>query len=144
VLPTDVWGAGDPDVVFHGNPTGVPPFPRAGRRKDRWDYDREAVRQALLVPGPPQLEEVDPRELSCTQGGLQRPAVVFYLGIEHRLTGEPFANKTNAGNRHPVVYRRDDGTTMILSGHHRATAALLRAEPLRARVLEGPWPRRSG
>jgi hypothetical protein len=144
VLPADVWGAGDPDVIFRGNPIGIPPFPRAGRRKDRQDYDREAVRRELLRPGPPQLVEVDPRGLACTQAGLQRPAVVFYLGAIHARTGEPYANKTNAGNRHPVIYRRADGTDMILSGHHRATAALLKAEPLRARVVEGPWPPRSG
>ncbi len=139
-----LWGANAVDALFRGNPTGSPPFPRAGRRKDRQDYDREAVRRLLFKSGPPQLLEMDPRTLSCTQPGLQRAAAVYYLGNEHKCTGEPYADKSNVGNRHPVIYLREDGTNMILSGHHRAAAALLRGELLRARVVEGPWPPRSG
>jgi hypothetical protein len=140
----DLWGANDPDAIFDGHPVRMPPFPRAGRRKDRYDYDRELVRRELSKVGEPQLEELDPRTLSRTQPGLQRAALKFYFGDEYRLTGEPYADKTNIGNRYPLIYKRDDGTNMILSGHHRATAALLKGKLLRARVVEGPWPERSG
>jgi hypothetical protein len=140
----DLWGANDPDALFTGHPVTIPPFPRAGRRKDRYDYDREVVRRELLRVREPELQELDPRTLWRTQPGLQRAAVVFYFGSQYRLTGEPYADKVNIGNRYPLIYKRDDGTDMILSGHHRATAALLKAEFLRARVVEGPWPQRSG
>lgn len=139
---SELYGSNDPDKLFHGGSTAVTPWPKAGRRKDRDDYDKTLVRNELS--GPPHLEDVDPRILSATQGGLQRPALMHYMGLDHRQTSEPYADKGNAGNKYPFVYKREDGTNMILSGHHRATAALLKGEPLRARVVSGPWPTKSG
>jgi hypothetical protein len=61
-----------------------------------------------------------------------RSGVEYYSGQEYDRTGETFADNEKAGNRFPVVYSRNDGTNIILSGHHRATAALLQGRPLRA------------
>jgi hypothetical protein len=38
-----------------------------------------------------------------------------------------------------VYHREDDDQDLLLSGHHRAGAALLRGEPLKARLFQGGW-----
>jgi hypothetical protein len=125
------------------------PFPRAGRRKDVKDYEPEAVTKALSAP--PQLEAHDPRTLKASQPSVTRAGVAHYMGPEYERNPEAtFADREQAGNRYPIVYHRKQAPgastqeRVILSGHHRATAALLKGEPLKAIRVEGGWgpPRR--
>ena len=81
------------------------------------------------------MREVDPRHLHSTQTNITLPGVNYYMGDEYRQTGRTFADMDKAGNRFPVVYTRE-GQNKLLSGHHRATAALLRGEQFRAIHIE--------
>jgi hypothetical protein len=88
--------------------------------------------------------DVDPRRLKATQPSVTRAGVEYYMGEAHRRTGETFADRMSSGNRYPVIYSRTHPVTgrvddMILSGHHRATAALLSGQFLRARYVEGGY-----
>jgi hypothetical protein len=145
------WGTNTMDNLFpEGRPiTGVP-FPAAGRSKTNDDYDRDLVQKTLSNPTPT-TTPVDPRGLRATQPSITRPGVDYYMhDVNYQKTGEPYADKHNLGNQWPVVYRRpkaadpDTSEDVLLSGHHRATSALLRGEQLDARLIEGDWgkPRR--
>lgn len=121
------------------------PWGMAGGSKHHGPYDRDIVREALRRP--PELTEVDPVDLIATQPHILRPHVNYYLSDEYQRTGRTSEPGDNVGNRFPVVYRRDPSPinpdaghqNLILSGHHRAAAALVKGEPLRAIYLEGPW-----
>lgn len=136
------YGAKDPEHLFGNSPRTTAPWPRAGRRKDQDEYDPEIVRQALS--GPRELEMVDPRTLHSTQPSITRQGVDYYLGPEYKETGRTFADQGNPGNRHPVVYDREDGQSLLLSGHHRGAAALLSAEEFGVIRTAGPWGPRRG
>ena len=151
--PDQLYGAGFERMFPEGSsPVQAAPWPRAGRRKDAQDYDPARVQEALS--SPPQLQQVDPRGLRASQPSVTSPGVRHYMdNPQWHQTGETYADQGNAGNRNPVVYRRyrewspTEGTPsedVLLSGHHRGTAALLRGESLSAVVVEGPWgpPRR--
>jgi ribosomal protein S18 acetylase RimI-like enzyme len=128
------WGSNDRDTLFpDGAVKTSAPWPAMGRRKDVKDYDHDAVRE--MLKNPPELTPVDPRTLHATQPSITRH------GVGHYLSGAEgtFADHGNPGNEHPVVYHREDGQSLLLSGHHRAAAALLRGEPLMARQIHGPW-----
>lgn len=128
------WGSNDRDTLFpDGAPKTSAPWPAMGRRKDVKDYDHEAVRE--MLKNPPELTPVDPRTLHATQPSITRH------GVGHYLSGAEgtFADHGNPGNEHPVVYHREDGQSLLLSGHHRAAAAMLKGEPLMARQIHGPW-----
>lgn len=137
-----LWGQGK-GALFHeeSGPTTPAPFPRAGRSKRRHDYEKPAVKEAIEsgVPQP-----VDPRKLSSTQPSVTRGGVEHYMGDEYKRTGETFADQSNPGNKFPVVYVRqtEPPEALLLSGHHRATAALLRGEQLDAIVTGGDWGER--
>jgi hypothetical protein len=133
------WGSHDPGTLFGDAPSTSAPWPRAGRLKSRQDYDKDLVREVISDPEHHHMAEIDPRELHATQPSITRAGVAHYLGGDYERTGETFADKHNPGNRRPVVYRREDGQNLLLSGHHRATAALLQGRPLRALVIDGPW-----
>lgn len=135
------------DRMFPGGARETsPPWPRAGSYKDIKDYDEGLVSQTLQRP--PQLQDVDPRNLHSTQPGIIRAAVDHYSGPEYHETGQTFERRGgNEGNRFPVIYRREahpraysnEPQNLILSGHHRAAAALAEGRPLRAVVVEGSW-----
>jgi hypothetical protein len=117
-----------------GAPMTTAPFPRASRRKDVKDYEQEKVHAALRSPTQ-QTEHIDPRQLHSTQPNVTRAGVSYYMGSEYQKTGKTFADPHDPGNRLPVVYSRKPcadcpETHMLLSGHHRATAALLQGEQL--------------
>ena len=131
----EVYGTGDISAIAKG-PIAPAPWPRASRRKDVQDYDPQVVQSALRDTSP--LSEVDPRFLHSTQPSITRGGVEYYMGDEYKQTGTTYAEQHNPGNRFPVVYERE-GVNMLLSGHHRASAALLRGEPLRARKVAGGW-----
>ena len=137
----DLYGAGyDAAFPTASGPLRNAPWPRAGRRKDVEDYDRTVVADALRRP--PLLVDVDPRGLRASQPSVTAPGVAFYMGVDNKSAGRLFADADKPGNQNPVVYRRVTGPSVddvILSGHHRSTAALLRGEPLRAVVVSGGW-----
>lgn len=131
-------GTGDLDALFPDNaPTTTVPFPHFNKKRG---YDRSKVREALASPASEKdLVEVDPRTLRGSQPAITRGGVDYYMGRQYQETGRTFADQGNAGNRHPVVYDREDGSERILlAGHHRAAAALLKGEPLRTRRVQGP------
>ena len=125
-----LYGTVSVDQFFSGDRHMVP-FPQAGRNKIGHPYDPDIV-HAAVNENPPQLVDVDPRTLSATQPMVTRSGVQHYASGEYDRTGETYADQHKAVNRFPVVYSRDDGTNILLSGHHRATAALLQGRPLRA------------
>jgi hypothetical protein len=129
-------------AVFRDHPTTPTPWGAAGYLKSEKTGPGLAAHRELIrkeLEQPPNLVDVDPRELHATQPSIIREATAHYLGAQWRAGGETFADKGNPGNRNPVVYRRArDGAHLILSGHHRATAALMRGKPLKARLVEGP------
>lgn len=129
-----LYGAGIDALFPEGtSPVTSAPWPRAGRSKKLKDYDTAAVRAAMAVG---RLEDVDPRDLRSTQPSVTAPAVRHYLEGDDGL----FADADQSGNQHPVIYRRRGPLgveNVILSGHHRAAAALLKGEPLKAIVAEG-------
>lgn len=132
-----LWDAGEVDVLFDGELRRPTPWGSARRSKVLRDYDADALAAAIDVA--PNLVEVDPRDLYATQPSVIRSGVTYYLGAEYYASGRTYADYDRAVNRYPVIYRREDGQSLILSGHHRATAALLRGRSLLARVAQGGW-----
>lgn len=92
-----------------------------------WDHTEKINR----VP----LTEVDPRGLVATQ------PMVTRAGMEHYLTdttGALYSDEHQVSNQFPAIFEdQASGERHILTGHHRATAALLKGEPLTARLVRG-------
>lgn len=141
--PAELYGnVSDVDEYFQGASTRPTPWPQAARHKHLHDYDKDAV--GAMLRKPPVLEDVDPRVLHSTQPSIVRAAAQHYLTDEHAKTGKTYEAGHNVGNSHPVVFiDTATGEHRILSGHHRATAALFQGRPLRARVVRGIRPPRS-
>jgi hypothetical protein len=132
-LAHDLYGSNDPEKLFNGAPATMAPWPTASRMKGEPVFDRERVSEALQAPV--ELHEFDPRNLHATQPRVLREHVAHYMeGDRYDLAGETSADKGDVGNQYPMVYRKGNGQDAIIAGHHRATTALLRGEPLRARV----------
>ena len=127
-----LYGANDINALF---PEGVDlaptPWPRAPRLKSGPPADR-LPRLSQAVHGDTPLEEIDPRFLHSSQPMVTRQGVAHYLSEQFEQTGETFADQHLAGNAFPVVYD-NEGINEISGGHHRATAALLRGQPLRGK-----------
>ena len=129
-------GAGSSDALFKGATKVITPWPTAGRSKlNPKGYDQGRVDAALRNPSV-QPTEMDPRMLHATQPWVTSPGVSYYMGDDYRKTGRTYADQHQAGNRFPVVYTDLSGQNKLLSGHHRATAALLRGEQFRAIHIE--------
>ena len=124
-------GAGELHPLFKHADRTTTPWPSAGRSKTGPAYDTERVSAALSNPSE-HMREMDPRDLHANQTWVTRAGTSYYMGDEYRKTGQTFADMNQAGNRFPVVYSHASGVNRILSGHHRATAALLRGEQFRA------------
>lgn len=123
-----VHGAGSTDALFKGAPKTITPWPSAGRTKSNpRGYNPEKVNAALANPQA-HMRHVDPRDLHATQPWVTQEGVSYYMGHEYRETGRTFADQSVASNKFPVVYSDAQGRNRLLSGHHRATAALLRGE----------------
>lgn len=88
------------------------------------------MHQAIREDQP--TEKVDPRNLVATQDHLVRSTVRGYVSDPNTVQHDTH----QSGNKRPVVYDRN-GTHLILSGHHRAAAALLRGEQFDAVVVHG-------
>lgn len=141
------YGRGDVSAIggSGGSPLIVPPWNQASSWKGRKMYRTDLVQEAVRNHQEP--EEIDPRHLHATQSHLIR------AGVNHYLSGskELYADAHQAGNQTPVVYARNnregssdmpdwwtDTDHILLSGHHRAAAALLRGEQFKAIVVRGP------
>ena len=128
-------GSNDLESLFPDQaPTTAMPMDVAARRKGGPGYDAARVKAALGQKDP-HLDEVDPSTLTATQPGLTRAGVAHYLSHGQFSA---YSDEPSAGNTHPVVYNRDDGTNLLLSGHHRAAAALLAGTSLKALRVQGP------
>jgi hypothetical protein len=143
--PRCYWGIGDARGLFGGATVTVIPFNQAAFATA---FDGDLVADRLRFhPRSSDLVNADPRHLLATQPGVQRPAVEHYLGTKYEMWGLPFAEPGNPGNKYPVLYQyvhpmSGASEAMILSGHHRSTAALLRGRLLLARQITGPvWLR---
>jgi len=134
-----LWGSKDANRISNNDSVAAPiPYPTASRTKKDPLYDRAAVREALTAPRSARVvEPTDPRRLHASQPGVTRSGVKYYMGDTYAETGETYADKNNAGNQIPVVYNKSSGQRVILSGHHRATAALLKGEQFDALQVHG-------
>lgn len=145
------FGSRDLSRIAPSGPVGTTPWKTAGSWHGREVYDKDAVQSAVkqVRAGQAHLTEVDPRYLYATQPGITRAGVSHYL--EHEEPEASFADTHNSGNKYPVIYKRDNRSGnpdlpdwwnshdhIILSGHHRAAAALLRGEQFKAVLVEGP------
>jgi len=135
-----LYGKGIEALGSSGGLVSVP-WKSAGSLKSRKDYDPDLVNEAVRSRKSP--EPVDPRTLRARQPHLRKDVIQHYM-----TSNEVFADQHQAGNRTPVVYVRhpDPGAPdwqvpdhMILSGHHRAAAALLRGEQFNAIVVHGGY-----
>lgn len=125
----EVFGAGDVDALFHGNPTTPVPWPTAPRSRTHRTANDELVYNAVTNPDRFETRAVDPRSLHATQPGLVRAATSHYMSGDYERTGETYADQNNSGNRQPVVFHDlDSGRNVLMSGHHRGAAHLLRGE----------------
>ena len=133
-------GSGDIGRMFPDEAPMAPvPWERAGQRKDRETYDKTRVKAVLLHHDRHEMVEMDPAELHATQPSLTRAGVRHYLTNDYRRLGTTYGDQGNPGNRRPIVYAREDGTNLLLSGHHRAASALLQGHQFAAVRISGPW-----
>jgi hypothetical protein len=132
-----LYGSHDLSKVFPGGSSdNLAPWPTAGRQKGQPSFDREKVNAVLRQP--PELHEFDPRNLHATQPRVVRQHAEYYAKQnEYGTTGRTSADQDNVGNQYPVVYSDQRGRNIILTGHHRALAALVNGQPLRARQVRG-------
>jgi hypothetical protein len=141
--PRRYWGTQDPALLFNGASVTTIPLKQAPFAKG---YDTALVREAVsYYPRATAIAWLDPRALLATQPGIQRPALMHYLGRSYDLWGMPFESVSRT-NRIPLVYTYNHPISeviqhMVLVGHHRTCAALLRGELLMTRQVYGPvWP----
>lgn len=118
-----LYGAKDLDALFAGGVITSTPWQPAGSRHGEPMYDQEKVNEAVRGG---KTEPTDPRHLKSTQGH------VTYAGVKHYMHNTTlYKDQHQAGNQHPVVYHRGE-EALLLSGHHRATKALLNGEQFQA------------
>ena len=123
----------DPDELFHGAARQLVPWQRRSRLKHQPAYDRDLVAAAL--DGPQHPEPVDPHGLSASQPYVTGAGVVYYLSGAYELSGETYADHHERANRFPLIWLAPNGQQVILPGHHRSAAALLRRAPVWARLV---------
>lgn len=133
----DMHGQGVESVFGEGS-VGVTtiPFPQASRRKDEPLYDKAAV--ADILAQPIHLSSFDPRTLHASQRGVTREGVDYYVDPDgYKAVGLPFADQHEKGNQYPVIYRNPRTEQyVILSGHHRAVAALVTGRPVQGILVD--------
>jgi hypothetical protein len=109
----------------------IAPAPFAGRDyRLGSDIPAEVKGRWAHVP----IESVDPRGLVATQPSITHQALSHYLGEGYPERGELFDRSRDASNDAPIVVHFQRGR-YLLSGHHRATAALLTGQHFPARVV---------
>lgn len=141
-----IHGSGNLDRISSSAAVpGTAPWPTSSKQKKKWTdesgsalYDKDAVRDAILQPkSEKDVRPQDPRQIHATQSGLTRGGVNYYMGDEYSNTGRTYADQNDLGNTRPVVYHKSDGRSLLLSGHHRAGAALLQGEQFNAQHVFG-------
>ncbi len=125
------------DSMFKGAPKTTVPWPQGGRLRGIPKIDPRLIRDVLASPAV--LAEVDPTTLHANQPWIVAEHVAYYLGDQWRRTGRTSADRWEAANRFPLVLPDYRGRPTIVAGHHRSAAALLRGEPVLARVAPGTW-----
>lgn len=124
-------------------PTTVVPFPRQARGSHiRAYFNKDAIEDAVRSRS---YEEVDPRSLMNTQSSVTDAGMRYYMGNDYDLTGKTWKDH-GAGNAVPIIYEAEHphfgwSERSILTGHHRATADLLKGRPLRAVLVRAPYLR---
>jgi hypothetical protein len=127
-----LWGAGDLGALFVGGaPKVVCPWPRASRTKGQAPLADQVV--PALLDGPVWLDEIDPRWLYSSQPWVVLEHAAYYLTGRWERTGETSADGHEPSNQYPIIAVDHRGRDVILTGHHRSTAALIQARPLRCR-----------
>lgn len=131
-----LWGKGKAAL------SAINPWPEKGgkiedvKKFGKVQYDRPGLAKALLEREKHTIE-FDPRRIDyASQPGITKAGVEHYM--DH--PDEPFsgAGAKKPGNIDPVIFHDlDTGKNTILSGHHRATAALLSGRTMRAVYYEG-------
>jgi hypothetical protein len=125
-----------------GKELGAPPHPKwEFKSKQGVKYSKRDVHEAIQRQ-PPELGDIDPRSLHSSQRGLTRGGVQHYMNDpSYEELGETYADAHSIGNRYPVILARQEAgnvtRNVLLSGHHRATKALLRGEDLRGIIVPG-------
>ncbi|MFM8267796.1 MAG: hypothetical protein ACKOA2_07230 [Ilumatobacteraceae bacterium] len=132
--PDTLWGCGDLDAVFGPDALTTPcPWPRARRGRGALFSTHSCTNETLL--GLAVLDEVDPRTVQATQPSVLRHHAAYYLTGRWEMTGITSADNGQPTNRFPLVADDLRGGLVLLSGHHRALAALVRGTPLLCRRL---------
>ena len=137
LFPRD-WDSKEPALL------AMTPWKSAGGQKDKLPFDRGLVAAGITHPerhyvGPQDLGHL---ALRATQPSVTRAGVQHYMSDEYRTTGGLYRDAHQLGNQTPMVYHREDGVSLLLSGHHRATAALLADQPFNAIHVHGPFGQR--
>ena len=117
--------------VLEGAAKTIVPWPSAGRRKGEPRTPVATVEQ--LPTAPPRLHEVDPRTVRESTVGASNPHG-DYLTVEWKLTGLTSADMHSSANRYPT-FADLNGKLVINAGHHRSLAALIRGQPVLARIV---------
>ena len=125
------WGCGDLDALFGEHSQVIAPWPRAPRHKSQPAFDRTEIGQ--LLRRPVDLAEIDPRDLWSSQPWVLRRHADHYLTGRWERTGKISADGHAELNQFPVVVLDHCQRSVIVSGHHRATAALVEGRPLLVR-----------
>ena len=134
-----LYGSKDIEGLFPREiPKTLTPWPSGSRSKAGPRWDERAVHAEL--GRDPRTVDIDPRILSAGQPHLVRGGVAHYLTGEFERSGRTFADTHNVGNQFPFVVTKPHPTLghehVIISGHHRAAAALLQGRRLTTRWIE--------
>lgn len=128
-----LYGAGFKALFPDEAPVTNAPWPTASPSKTHRTYDPRLVDEALKDPEA-HKRPVDPRTLHGSQPSVTRSGVQHYM--EHPDT--LLADADQAGNKDPVVFHDTvRQREVLLSGHHRATRALLQGQQFNAVVVSG-------
>lgn len=101
-------------------------------------YDASLVGKSIQIASPDDVREFDPRFLHGSQPSVTSPGVLHYMN--QGQNGPLYADQHDVGNQFPFVYvHPPTGELRLLGGHHRATSALLKGEPLVARYAIGDY-----
>jgi hypothetical protein len=136
-----VYGQGIESMFSGGKVEDIAPWKTYSRKKGQkstWFVDQDLLAKARR--GDAVEQDVDPRYLYNLQGGLTLEGVQRYVN-------DPNAAPAPDGgwvNDRPVVYQRANGDRILLSGNHRAAAALVQGRPLRAVLVQEPIRQRTG
>lgn len=125
-------GAGGVDALFGRHLTTTAPWPKPARLKGEPVWDKPTLDAGFKNPV---IGDVDPRYLHATQSDVTRPGVNYYMSDEYKRSGRTYADMDQGGNRRPVIYTDSRGQNKILSGHHRATAALINGTQFEAHLI---------